>query len=137
MPVAVSSYLARSLCFGMSVAVAAPVANAPATPVRYADRILIVKSEHTLTLLSHGKAIKVYKVALGSGGLGPKDHEGDRKTPEGTYIIDRKNAMTRWHLTLHISYPNAADRTRAAAEHLAPGGEIMIHGVPKQFEYLG
>jgi murein L,D-transpeptidase YafK len=107
------------------------------TPEEHADRILVVKSEHTLTLLSHGKAIKLYKVALGSGGLGPKDHEGDRKTPEGTYIIDAKNARTLWHLTLHISYPNAADKARAAAEHLSPGGDIMIHGVQKQDEYLG
>ncbi len=116
----------------------APAADAPpATPVEQADRILVVKSEHTLTLLSHGKAIRVYRVALGSGGMGPKDHEGDRKTPEGTYIIDRKNTQTLWHLTLHISYPNAADRARAAAEHLSPGGDIMIHGVPKEYEYLG
>jgi murein L,D-transpeptidase YafK len=115
-----------------------PDANAPAaTPVEHADRILVVKSEHTLTLLSHDKAIKVYKVALGSGGLDAKDHEGDRKTPEGTYIIDRKNSQTLWHLTLHISYPNAADKARAAAEHLSPGGDIMIHGITKQFEYLG
>jgi murein L,D-transpeptidase YafK len=122
----------------LSAVIAVPAANAPAaTSVEHADRILVVKSEHTLTLLSHGKAIKVYKVALGSGGLGPKDHEGDRKTPEGTYIIDRKNSRTLWHLTLHISYPNAADRARAAAEHLPPGGDIMIHGITKQFEYLG
>jgi murein L,D-transpeptidase YafK len=122
----------------LSAVIAVPAANAPAaTSVENADRILVVKSEHTLTLLSHGKAIKVYKVALGSGGLGPKDHEGDRKTPEGTYIIDRKNSRTLWHLTLHISYPNAADRARAVAEHLSPGGDIMIHGITKQFEYLG
>lgn len=115
-----------------------PAADAPpATPVEQADRILVVKSEHTLTLLSHGKAIRVYRVALGSGGMGPKDHESDRKTPEGTYIIDRKNTQTLWHLTLHISYPNTADRARAAAEHLSPGGDIMIHGVPKEYEYLG
>lgn len=122
----------------LSAVVAVPAANTPAaTSVEHADRILVVKSEHTLTLLLHGNMIKVYKVALGSGGLGPKDHEGDRKTPEGTYIIDRKNSRTLWHLTLHISYPNAADRARAAAEHLSPGGDIMIHGITKQFEYLG
>ena len=122
----------------LSAVIAVPAANAPAaTSVENADRILVVKSEHTLSLLSQGKVIKVYKVALGSGGLGSKDHEGDRKTPEGTYIIDRKNSQTLWHLTLHISYPNAADRARAAAEHLSPGGDIMIHGITKQFEYLG
>jgi murein L,D-transpeptidase YafK len=105
--------------------------------VEHADQIVVVKSEHTLTLLSHGKTIRTYKVALGSGGMGPKDHEDDRKTPEGKYVIDRKNSQTLWHLTLHISYPNATDRARAAAEHLPPGGDIMIHGITKQFEYLG
>ena len=113
------------------------VTESAATPEEHADRILVVKSEHTLTLLSHGKAIRVYKVALGSGGMGPKDHEGDRKTPEGTYIIDAKNSRTLWHLPMHISYPNAADKARAAAEHLPPGGDIMIHGIIKQYEYLG
>jgi murein L,D-transpeptidase YafK len=107
------------------------------TPVERADQIVVVKSEHTLTLLSHGKIIRTYKVALGSGGMDPKDHEGDRKTPEGMYRIDRKNSRTLWHLTLHISYPNAADRARATAEHLPPGGDIMIHGIIKQYEYLG
>jgi murein L,D-transpeptidase YafK len=114
-----------------------PAAKTPTAAEEHADSILVVKSEHTLTLLSHGKPIKVYKVALGSGGLDPKDHEGDRKTPEGNYVIDRKNSQTLWHLTLHISYPNAADKARAAAEHLSPGGDIMIHGITKQFEYLG
>jgi len=109
----------------------------PAPPVEHADRILVVKSAHTLTLLSHGKPIKTYKVAQGSGGSGPKDHEGDRKTPEGTSIIDAKNTRTLWHLTMHISYPNATDKARAAAEHLPPGGDIMIHGIIKQYEYLG
>ena len=86
------------------------------TPIEQADHILVVKSEHTLTLLSHGKAIKVYKVALGSGGLGPKNHEGDRLTPEGNYIIDAKiprpfgispcTSPTPTPLTKHAPQPN-------------------------------
>src|SRR5271170_6875540 len=72
-----------------------------------ADQIIIVKSQHTLTLLSHGKPIKVYKVALGTVSSGPKEHQGDHKTPEGKYIIDSKNLNSRFHLALHVSYPNA------------------------------
>jgi murein L,D-transpeptidase YafK len=121
------------LCALLIVAVGASAAPRE----EHADHILVIKSQHTLTLLAHGKAIKVYKIALGSGGVGPKDHEGDRKTPEGNYVIDAKNTRTLWHLTLHISYPNAADRARAGAEHLPPGGDIMIHGVQKKDEYLG
>src|ERR1700727_1489490 len=77
-----------------------------------ADRIVIVKSERTLTLLSGGKVLKTYKIALGGSPVGPKVKAGDKKTPEGDYLIDSKNAKSRFHLALHISYPNAADRER-------------------------
>jgi murein L,D-transpeptidase YafK len=106
-------------------------------PEEHADQIVVVKSEHTLTLLSHGKPIKVYKVALGTGGMGAKEHQGDHKTPEGSYTIDAKNMQSRFYLALHVSYPNVADRAHAKAQHLPPGGDIMIHGVEKKYEYLG
>jgi murein L,D-transpeptidase YafK len=102
-----------------------------------ADQIIIVKSQHTLTLLSHGKPIKVYKIALGTVSSSPKEHRGDHKTPEGKYIIDAKNLNSRFHLALHVSYPNAADKAHAKAQGLPPGGDIMIHGVEKKYEYLG
>ena len=102
-----------------------------------ADQIIVLKSQHTLTLLSHGKPIKTYKVALGTDGSGPKEHQGDHKTPEGKYIIDAKNPKSRFHLALHVSYPNAADKAHAKAQGLPPGGDIMIHGVEKKYEYLG
>jgi murein L,D-transpeptidase YafK len=69
-----------------------------------ADQIIIVKSQHSMTLLSHGKPIKVYKVALGFGGKGPKEHQGDHKTPEGKYVIDAKNPYSRFHLALHTTH---------------------------------
>ena len=105
--------------------------------VSQADHIVVQKSAHTLTLYANGKALKVYKVALGKGTSGPKDHEGDQKTPEGSYIIDQKNAQSRFHLALHVSYPNAEDRRRAQAEGLQPGGAIMVHGVEDKLAWLG
>lgn len=78
------------------------------------DSILILKKEHLLELLAHGKVIRTYKVALGTGGLAPKEREGDARTPEGHYIIDCRNAASQYHKALHVSYPNAADRARAA-----------------------
>ncbi len=101
----------------------------PAASGQMADRIVVVKSAHTLTLIANGHVLKTYKVALGRGVSGPKDHEGDHKTPEGNYVIDQKNAHSRFHLALHVSYPNAADRKRAQAEGLNPGGAIMVHGI--------
>jgi murein L,D-transpeptidase YafK len=102
-----------------------------------ADQIIVVKSTHTMTLMEKGQILKVYKIAIGRGPKGPKDHEGDHKTPEGEYLIDQKNSKSRFHLALHVSYPNAADRKRAQDEGLDPGGAIMIHGVEDCFSWLG
>jgi murein L,D-transpeptidase YafK len=102
-----------------------------------ADKIVVSKSDHTMTLMSKGKALRVYKVALGRGPNGPKEHQGDHKTPEGEYVIDQKNPQSRFHLALHVSYPNELDRKRATDRGRDPGGAIMIHGVEKQFAWLG
>ncbi len=101
------------------------------------DRILVEKSKRTMTLLSGGKVVKTYLVALGGEPVGPKEREGDHKTPEGFYTIDSKNARSRFHLALHISYPDESDRKRARKLGARPGGAIMIHGLPKEFAYLG
>jgi murein L,D-transpeptidase YafK len=61
---------------------------------------------------------------------GPKRFQGDRRTPEGHYLIDRGNEQSAYHLSLHISYPAPADRAFAAANGRAPGGDIFIHGQP-------
>ena len=102
-----------------------------------ADKIVIVKSARTMALLRGGKTLKTYKVALGGEPVGPKRIEGDHKTPEGDYIIDAKNAHSQFHLSLHISYPSAADMERARRLGSRPGGAIMIHGLAGAFAYLG
>ena len=78
-----------------------------------ADKIVVSKANHTMTLMSKGKVLSVYKVAPGRGPNGPKEHQGDHKTPEGEYVIDQKNPQSRFHIALHVSYPNALDRKRA------------------------
>jgi len=105
--------------------------------VVHADKIVILKSARTMTLLSGGRALKTYKVALGSTPIGPKRVEGDHKTPEGDYRIDEKNSHSQFHLSLHISYPSAADQQRARSLGSRPGGAIMIHGLARPFAYLG
>lgn len=109
----------------------------PAPGEQLADRVVVVKSAHTLTLYSRGQVLKSYKVALGRGQAGAKDHQGDHKTPEGEYILDQKNAHSRFHLALHVSYPNAADQQHAQKEGRDPGGAIMVHGVARGFGWLG
>ena len=94
-----------------------------------ADRLVVSKSERTLTLERDGRPIRTYLVALGSRPAGHKQREGDRRTPEGVYAIDARNPDSAYHLSLRISYPNDQDRMRAAANGVDPGGQIMIHGM--------
>ena len=112
-------------------------ASTQSTGAQKADSVLILKKDHVLELLADGKVIKTYKVALGRGGLAPKEREGDARTPEGHYIIDARNAASHYHRALHVSYPNAEDRSRAAKLGVAPGGDIMIHGLPNGKGWVG
>jgi outer membrane protein assembly factor BamD (BamD/ComL family)/L,D-peptidoglycan transpeptidase YkuD (ErfK/YbiS/YcfS/YnhG family) len=101
------------------------------------DRILIEKKERRLKLISKGEVLKTYKIALGGNPNGPKERQGDSKTPEGTYFIDSRNKDSRYHLSLHISYPNERDRKRARELGVSPGGNIMIHGIKDGFSWAG
>jgi L,D-peptidoglycan transpeptidase YkuD (ErfK/YbiS/YcfS/YnhG family) len=102
-----------------------------------ADKVLIEKNERRLTLLSKGEVVKTYKIALGGNPVGPKERQGDNKTPEGTYIIDSRNNNSGYHLSLHISYPNHKDKMRARELGVSPGGNIMIHGIKNGFSWFG
>lgn len=102
-----------------------------------ADRIVILKAKRTMFLYQGDKLLKTYRVALGGKPEGPKTQQGDHKTPEGVYKIDGKNSKSLYHLSLHISYPNEQDRAQARKRGVNPGGDIMIHGLPDQYAYLG
>ena len=101
------------------------------------DRILIEKNTRRLMLISQGEVLKSYKIALGGNPIGPKERQGDNKTPEGTYVIDGRNRDSRFHLSLHISYPNERDKNRAKELGASPGGDIMIHGIKNGFSWVG
>jgi murein L,D-transpeptidase YafK len=102
-----------------------------------ADRVLVEKAARRLTLYQGGSAIASYHVALGPHPLGAKTRAGDGRTPEGLYVVDWRKADSGYHRALHLSYPNAADRRRAAAHGVAPGGDIMIHGMRNGLGWLG
>ena len=108
-----------------------------ALPKGSADKILIEKNERRLTLFSKGKLLKTYKIALGGNPDGPKERQGDNKTPEGTYVINSRNRSSLYHLSLHVSYPNDKDKKRAKQLGVSPGGDIMIHGIKNGFSWVG
>ncbi len=106
-------------------------APAPLPPLSgQIDRILIEKSARRLTVYRDGEALRSYIVALGFAPEGDKERQGDGKTPEGLFRIDRRNANSRFHLSLGIDYPQREDVIRASAGGDAPGGDIFIHGQP-------
>jgi lipoprotein-anchoring transpeptidase ErfK/SrfK len=95
-----------------------------------ADSLLVEKAAHRLTLFRDGMPVVSYAVALGRNPVGQKVRAGDYRTPEGLYHIDARNPGSRYHLGLHVSYPNVQDLARAHALGVSTGGDIMIHGLP-------
>lgn len=94
--------------------------------------VQVHKSARKMYLLHHNKVLESYDIHLGFAPVGHKQVEGDGKTPEGSYFIDRRNPNSEFHLSLGISYPNAADRAYAASIGQDPGGDIFIHGAPNK-----
>jgi hypothetical protein len=47
------------------------------------DRVVVHKGERKLVLLSRGKELRSYRIALGGEPNGPKLRQGDPRTPEG------------------------------------------------------
>lgn len=94
------------------------------------DLILIEKSARRLTLFQDGKPVRIWPIALGFSPAGDKEREGDGRTPEGNYTIDRRNDRSSYHLSLGLNYPLPEDTQRAKAGGYSPGGDIMIHGQP-------
>ena len=92
------------------------------------DHVLVLKSERKMSLMAHGKVIRTYKVSLGGTPVGAKEQQGDHKTPEGTYVLDRRNPQSKYYKSIHVSYPNEQDKKHAAKLGISPGGDIMIHG---------
>jgi murein L,D-transpeptidase YafK len=105
-------------------------------PPQQATKIVVTKSDHTLTLYHDQIKLQSYKVSLGSS-PGPKQQAGDRKTPEGLYVVDAKNSSSKFHRAFHVSYPNTADRQRAQKLGKDPGGDIEIHGQMNSLAWLG
>ncbi|KQI73599.1 hypothetical protein AN191_01580 [Loktanella sp. 5RATIMAR09] len=121
--------IAGSAAFGL--------AGCASQPTVYAGpevtRIQVLKERREMQLLNNRTLLKSYKIDLGFDPIGHKTKEGDGRTPEGGYRIDRRNPNSRFHLSLGISYPDASDRAYAQAKGIDPGGDIFIHGTPQKW----
>jgi murein L,D-transpeptidase YafK len=120
----------RLACVALVVLASCGPATAQVALDKDVDRITVDKAGHILSVYRGGVLLKIYQVALGGGGPGPKAVQGDRKVPEGIYRITGRNPNSAYHLSLRIGYPTDEQRAAAAARGVDPGGDIMIHGLP-------
>lgn len=94
--------------------------------------VLVYKASRRMHLMHGNSVLRTFAIELGGDPIGHKVQEGDGKTPEGSYVIDRRNPNSSYHLSIGISYPNAEDIARAEALGVDPGGNIFIHGTPRE-----
>jgi murein L,D-transpeptidase YafK len=95
-------------------------------------RIQVFKGQRYMQLLHQNSLLRAYRFELGFAPTGHKEQEGDGRTPEGAYRIDRRNPNSQFYLSLGISYPNSIDIERARERGVEPGGDIFIHGTPSR-----
>ncbi|WEX78253.1 L,D-transpeptidase family protein [Sinorhizobium numidicum] len=107
-----------------------------ASAAETADRVVVHKERRILQLFQGTRLLREYPVALGGDPAGHKEREGDRKTPEGRYVLDWRNDESSFYKSIHVSYPGPQDIEVAAAKGIDPGGMIMIHGQPNYFGWL-
>lgn len=91
-------------------------------------QIVVNKDARRMHFISGKQVVKSYDIGLGNAPVGHKQFEGDGKTPEGVYFIDRFNPQSRYHLSVGVSYPNPQDIAYADFVGRPPGGDIFIHG---------
>ena len=122
---------------------AAPLATAdsltglagPAGMLQPVDRVIVQKANRRMELMRAGAVIASYKISLGLQPIGQKQREGDFRTPEGSYRLTRRNAQSDFFLAVQVSYPEATDIAMARRNGWAPGGAIMVHGLPNILKY--
>lgn len=106
----------------------------PALGAETADRVVVYKERRVLQLFQGERLLREFPIALGGNPVGHKVQEGDRRTPEGRYVLDWRNDASSFYRSMHVSYPAPGDLQAAAARGVDPGGMIMVHGQPN---YLG
>ncbi|MFA7429168.1 MAG: L,D-transpeptidase family protein [Rhodospirillaceae bacterium] len=130
-----SIFVALALVIAVCSAATASPTPAPPVVAVQADYVLVEKAARRMTLWRNREVIGQYTIRLGLNPVGTKQQEGDKRTPEGMYWIIGRNPDSRFHRSLAISYPEPWDRVRASQRGVNPGGDIVIHGLPKGVDH--
>jgi murein L,D-transpeptidase YafK len=126
----ISAALAIAAVSGLALPPAPARAQLPRLAPHKADLVVVRKAKRTLQLLRGGRPFRTYQIALGPEPVGPKRRSGDGRTPEGVYTLDWRNPNSSFYRAIHVSYPAPHDREPAERWGVAPGGLIMVHGLP-------
>lgn len=126
-----------ALLAATGVIVWAQSSDSPLPQGARADRVIVSKSARTLALYRGGELLRSYRVSLGKDPIGPKQREGDGRTPEGKFTLDYRKEDSSFHRALHISYPTREYAAEAQARAINPGGLIMVHGLKNGLGFLG
>jgi lipoprotein-anchoring transpeptidase ErfK/SrfK len=99
--------------------------------------VVATKSHHQIQVFYRRKLYGTYHAVFGRSRFGgAKQWEGDRRTPEGNYLIVSRHRSARFRWFLKINYPNAADEANFVQlksegdipRGLREGGAVGIHG---------
>ena len=124
------------LCYkGLLIVLLLILQTANGESAQKADSVLVIKSEKRLYLMDKGERFASFPVTFGAEPVGHKQMQGDERTPEGHYTLTYKNPKSKFYKSIRISYPNAKDRENARRLGVDPGGDIMIHGLGKGWEW--
>lgn len=122
----------RNLLTGISASLVVPTLATPAVAKnalrQHVTQVQVRKAARKVDLIGGGRVLRSYDMWLGFTPIGKKRFQGDGKTPEGAYRIDRRNARSSFYRSLGVSYPNRQDASFARAHGRSPGGDIFIHG---------
>ncbi len=122
-------------CLLLLAAAAAAPKSAAGSQIAAADHVVVHKGERKLYLYSGSELLGAYNIELGLAPIGQKEREHDFRTPEGHYYLARRNTRSDYFLAIQVSYPNKEDEMRARKKRWAPGGSIMIHGLPNTLKH--
>ena len=100
------------------------------------DRVVVYKHARKLVLLYRGQELRSYRLPWAANQWGGT-RQGDHRTPEGVYVLDSRNPNSPYYKAFHVSYPSAKDKAVARKLGVSPGGDIMVHGLPKEYAWVG
>jgi len=79
--------------------------------------IVFNKTSHYIELWQFGEKTHTF-IATSGYSNGDKEYSGDKKTPEGEFLVCMKNPFSKYHLAIGVGYPTNEDAERGLASQI-------------------